>query len=108
MAYVESIGVSLVMLLILRWLFLDLPQQIFGKNSLMGWACGKVQKLFHVLLITPANMFWEGAKEVRRSVRRQPWWQQLTALSFAGLLYLFWLTFWLPAQMVGRPPGKKK
>ncbi len=108
MAYVETIGVSLAMLFIMRWLILDLPTLIFGRNSLMGWACGKVQRLLYTILMTPANMFRDGAKEVRRSVRRQPWWQQLTAIFFALLLCIAWLAFWLPAKVIGRPPGKKK
>lgn len=108
MAYVETIGVSLAMIFIMRWIILDLPQQIFGRNSLIGWACNHVQRGCYVILITPANMFWDGAKEIRRSVQRHPWWQQLGALSFALLLWLAWLTLWLPAKMIGRPSGKKK
>lgn len=108
MAYLETIAVDLGILFFLRLLTLDLPQQIFGRNSLISWACRKVQSGFHAILMTPAKMFRDGAKEVWHSARRQPSWQQLIPIIFAGLLCLFWVAFWLPAKVIGRPSGKKK
>lgn len=102
-----ALTISIALLVFIAGVLVQMTGAMFGHKpnwfASLGWLVRNLRKGVYNLLMTVANIFRDGAREINRSIRRQPFWQRVIFWIISLLPLTVWFLFWLPARIVGKP-----